>query len=703
MYQYDDPTTVATIPASTTPGTPGFFTDGNPGTGLPATILHAEFMNMLMMEISNAVTGSGLTLSKSANNQLATAIATSVSAATVYGGVSLATSLLNYIGRVVNSISALRAISHTSYTVAFATGYYANGDGGGGQYYYDPTDTTTADNGGSVIVASDGARWKLICQGIPTVEMFGAKHDGSTDDYPAFTAMIAAYGHGMCNSPEATYKLNSPLVLTTSNYLNLNGATLDFTGCTFGIASYCLPAQGGGAGYTGGVTFTMPTPGGGVAATATATVVGGVVTNVVSNTAGSGYLTQPTPTITGISGGSGAYVYPILQACVTISIGSQTHPVQLANGRIMSSTATVGGTCISMSDPYARVENMTLYNGCAGYWFGSQAYCDTVSGGKVTGCWLAVCSDLSNASNAGERIDFQGVTFGNNQYILFNNRGEIELNSCSQDYPNSGGSWILDNINYLGGVPSGRLTINGGHMETTTAHTGDTIPRITNNGLMCINSATVYDDGTTTSYWFARNYGQMYLNGLELRRGDKGQYIIDNHQYVSSVNAVEGHYSGPQRLCAATSGMYNNGFELNNFIGWTNAGPAYATIGTASPPVGSTYYAVLTSSASNPCAITSPPIPVQMGASHFIASIIRQNNNAVTLTWDIKFWSAGASPVQLGTTITLTTNAIDGAWATWVEKGGCPVGAAYATFTLTLAANVANPTAFVDEFYVTFH
>lgn len=96
MYQYDDPTVTASLPASTGEGTPGYFTDGNPAGGQAATILRAEFMNMLMMEMVNAITGAGITPSKDTFTQLRSAIEAYITArtasTTVAGIVELATS-----------------------------------------------------------------------------------------------------------------------------------------------------------------------------------------------------------------------------------------------------------------------------------------------------------------------------------------------------------------------------------------------------------------------------------------------------------------------------------------------------------------------------------------------------------------------------------------------------------------------------------
>ncbi|WP_248769191.1 hypothetical protein [Pseudomonas sp. MWU12-2345] len=75
MYQIDNSTAVAAIPASTAAGTNGYFTDGNPATGVPATIMPAEFMNMLMMENLNVLTAAGIAPVKNQFNQLALSIA----------------------------------------------------------------------------------------------------------------------------------------------------------------------------------------------------------------------------------------------------------------------------------------------------------------------------------------------------------------------------------------------------------------------------------------------------------------------------------------------------------------------------------------------------------------------------------------------------------------------------------------------------
>ena len=74
MYQIDNPTAATTQPASTPIGIPGFFTDGSPVGGVPATIVPAEWLNAVQQELINAVTASGQTPDKGVFNQLATAM-----------------------------------------------------------------------------------------------------------------------------------------------------------------------------------------------------------------------------------------------------------------------------------------------------------------------------------------------------------------------------------------------------------------------------------------------------------------------------------------------------------------------------------------------------------------------------------------------------------------------------------------------------
>src|SRR5258708_12889188 len=74
MFQTDQASAVSSLPTPAAAGTQGFFTNGNPGSGIAPTILDADFMNMVMMELVNVVVAAGLTPSKTNNSQLLAAI-----------------------------------------------------------------------------------------------------------------------------------------------------------------------------------------------------------------------------------------------------------------------------------------------------------------------------------------------------------------------------------------------------------------------------------------------------------------------------------------------------------------------------------------------------------------------------------------------------------------------------------------------------
>lgn len=74
MFAIDDPTAVAALPTPEAAGTPGFFTEGNPGLGQAATYVRASWLNMMQQELLNVVTDAGLTPSKTVYNQLLQAL-----------------------------------------------------------------------------------------------------------------------------------------------------------------------------------------------------------------------------------------------------------------------------------------------------------------------------------------------------------------------------------------------------------------------------------------------------------------------------------------------------------------------------------------------------------------------------------------------------------------------------------------------------
>jgi len=74
MYQIDVPSASQTLPASTALGQPGYFTDGDVAGGIDPTVVPAEFLNAVMLELLAVVNAGGLVPSKATSGQLTLAI-----------------------------------------------------------------------------------------------------------------------------------------------------------------------------------------------------------------------------------------------------------------------------------------------------------------------------------------------------------------------------------------------------------------------------------------------------------------------------------------------------------------------------------------------------------------------------------------------------------------------------------------------------
>lgn len=146
---------------------------------------------------------------------------------------------------VLGTVSALRSLDKTAFAANAAVtvqGYYAPGDGGGGVFYLDRSDAVTPDNGGTVIAPDTGrGRWCRVLNGFISPEMFGARGDGTSDDYGAFKALAAYVSAGGCPqivfSPHKIYYWDqyvdgSHSPVTDIEFIGVNGLDLDGAGST---------------------------------------------------------------------------------------------------------------------------------------------------------------------------------------------------------------------------------------------------------------------------------------------------------------------------------------------------------------------------------------------------------------------------------------------------------------------------------------
>lgn len=74
MFRVDHSSASASMPAPSQVSTPGYFTEGNEAGGVPATVVTADWANMVQEELLNVVQAGGIEPSKAAFNQLLLAI-----------------------------------------------------------------------------------------------------------------------------------------------------------------------------------------------------------------------------------------------------------------------------------------------------------------------------------------------------------------------------------------------------------------------------------------------------------------------------------------------------------------------------------------------------------------------------------------------------------------------------------------------------
>lgn len=105
---------------------------------------------------------------------------------------------------------------------------FISGTGGIGTYTVNISQTVasttiSADTGGSLIVANDGARWKLVQSTPYTYKQFGAKGDGVTDDtFPMQAVRDTLGGSGTILAPKGIYNYTT-LIYDSSIGLSIVG------------------------------------------------------------------------------------------------------------------------------------------------------------------------------------------------------------------------------------------------------------------------------------------------------------------------------------------------------------------------------------------------------------------------------------------------------------------------------------------------
>ncbi|ABE29935.1 hypothetical protein DR64_724 [Paraburkholderia xenovorans LB400] len=74
MFRIDDATAASSLPVPEAPGPEGYFTEGNPAGGTPATNVRGSWLNMIQEELCAILAAAGIARSKTSYNQVNTAL-----------------------------------------------------------------------------------------------------------------------------------------------------------------------------------------------------------------------------------------------------------------------------------------------------------------------------------------------------------------------------------------------------------------------------------------------------------------------------------------------------------------------------------------------------------------------------------------------------------------------------------------------------
>lgn len=283
MYRIDDPTASPTLPTPEAALTEGYWTEGNPGTGVPATLERASWFNMIQEELRAVVVAAGLTPSKTTYTQIRDAIKT------LYGP-----------GRLLN---IQYITSSGTYTPTTGTNSIvvegAGGGGAGGGAPSTASSTNFAAGGGGGSGCWGRKRYTANFAGatmvIGTAGTGVAGGVGNTGGQTSFTptigtAMILPGGLGgnvggpagsstffYAQGGASAAAFPTGLDCGTSGWPGAYGTC--FNGLAIGGngASHPLGTQGGGSGGSAGqaATFGFGAAGGGASATNSAALAGG--------------------------------------------------------------------------------------------------------------------------------------------------------------------------------------------------------------------------------------------------------------------------------------------------------------------------------------------------------------------------------------------------------------------------------------------
>jgi hypothetical protein len=269
MFRIDNVTAASSLPAPAAAGTPGFFTDGVPGT-TPATVVSADWLNMQQEEFVSVIAAAGIALDKTNHGQLLAAIQGLVGHGRLLN-VQVFTASGTYTPTAgTNKVRVTVLGAGGAGAGAAATGAGQVSIGASGQAGAMGIGIITSGFTGVTVTVGTGGTGVVGSAGNPG----GASSFGALITAPGGQGALAGAAGVISNAQGGS----SSTVASGGSILNIKGAPGNNAGGTFSSGqSYNYVGLGGSSLYGGGGTTGLPPTGYGAG--------GGGVSNVQSSSA----------------------------------------------------------------------------------------------------------------------------------------------------------------------------------------------------------------------------------------------------------------------------------------------------------------------------------------------------------------------------------------------------------------------------------
>lgn len=231
MYRIDNDTAVSSLPtpAAIGPNPNYFFTKGDPNSGIPATVVNADWANAVQEELCYVIEQSGATLSKTDRTQLLTAIKTFIQ-----GGLSAYTASTTAANTYTATLSPVPAAYVTGMRVFIKFSNHNTGaatinlNSLGAKSIVHPDGSALAANdiadGMVALVAYDGTNFQLEDTNITNYLTVIQAQSGSVN-YAASTTAANTYTATLAPAPTA-YTTGMPVRILFTN-ANTGAATIN--------------------------------------------------------------------------------------------------------------------------------------------------------------------------------------------------------------------------------------------------------------------------------------------------------------------------------------------------------------------------------------------------------------------------------------------------------------------------------------------